>query len=144
MTSAFGRMSQRINFHHDRSRIILPVLILEPSPSASFEGHRGFALLDTGSTTTGVTKRVAKSLGLVGRGKRPLGSAQAEGQAERYLFRIGVHGDEDAPTLPYVFDDVIGFELVDSFRFDALIGMDIIGQCDLEVYRGGLGAIVVG
>jgi hypothetical protein len=101
-------------------------------------------LLDTGSTATGVTRRVARSMGLIGRGKRPIGSAQGEGQAERYLFRVGVHGAEDAPTLPYVFDDVIGFELVDSFRFDALIGMDILSQCDLEFWRDGSGVLVVG
>jgi len=137
-------MSQRIDFRHDGSRIILPVLILEPSPSASFEGRRGLALLDTGATATGVKKSVARALGLISRGKKPLGSAHGEGQAERYLFRIGVHGDEGFPTLPYVFDDVIGFELVDSFRFDALIGMDIIRQCDLEVRRGGSGSLIVG
>lgn len=137
-------MSQRIDFRHDGCRIVLPVLILEPSPSASFEGHRGFALLDTGSTATGVTRRVAKAMGLVGRGKRPIGSAQGEGQAERYVFRVGVHGDDDAPTLPYVFDDVIGFELVDSFRFDALIGMDILRLCDFEFRRDGSGMLVVG
>ena len=137
-------MSQRIEFRHDGCRIVLPILILEPSPSASFEGYRGFALLDTGSTATGVTRRVARAMGLIGRGKRPIGSAQGEGQAERYLFRIGVHGDATAPTLPYVFDDVIGFELVDSFRFDALIGMGIIKQCDLECRRDGCGTLIVG
>jgi hypothetical protein len=137
-------MSQRIDLRHDGSRIVLPVLILEPSPSVSFEGHRGFALLDTGSTATGVTKRIANQMCLVGRGKRPIGSAQGEGQAERYLFRIGVHGDGGSPTLPYVFDDVIGFELVDSFRFDALIGMDILKQCDLELRRDGSGILIVG
>ena len=137
-------MSQRIDLRHDGSRIVLPVLILEPSPSVSFEGHRGFALLDTGSTATGVTKRIANQMSLVGRGKRPIGSAQGEGQAERYLFRIGVHGDGVSPTLPYVFDHVIGFELVDSFRFDALIGMDILKQCDLELRRDGSGILIVG
>jgi len=83
-------------------------------------------------------------MGLVGRGKRPIGSAQGEGQAERYLFRVGIHGDADAPTLPFIFDDVIGFELVDSFRFDALIGMDILRQCDLEIRRDSSGVLVVG
>jgi len=137
-------MSQRIDFRHDGCRIVLPVLILEPSPSVSFEGHTGMALIDTGSTATGLTRRVAKALGLVARGKRPLGSAQGEGQAERYLFRVGLHGDAETPTLPYVFDDVIGFELVDSFRFDALIGIDILRQCDLELRRDGRGVLLVG
>ncbi|MGI8932422.1 MAG: hypothetical protein ACR2FK_08605, partial [Sphingomicrobium sp.] len=50
-------------------------------------------------------------------------------------FRVGLHGDGHTPTLPYVFDDVIGFELADSFRFDALIGMDILRQCGFEMFR---------
>jgi hypothetical protein len=136
-------MSQRISFRHDGCRIVLPIIILEPSPPVSFEGHRGFALIDTGSTATGVTKRVAKAMGLVGRGKRPIVSAQGEGQAERYLFRVGAHGAGESPTLPYVFEDVIGFELVDSFRFDALVGMDILSRCDLEIYRDGSGVLSV-
>ncbi|MEA3002472.1 MAG: hypothetical protein QOH81_1260 [Sphingomonadales bacterium] len=97
------------------------------------------ALVDTRSTISGITRRVAEQLGLVGRGKRPLSSAQGEGQAERYLFRVGLvpAGEGGIPAFPYVFDEVMGFELTNSFQFDALLGMDILGQCDLELYRDG-------
>ncbi|MES2002819.1 MAG: aspartyl protease family protein [Pseudomonadota bacterium] len=131
-------MSQRIECRHEGLRVTVPVLILNPSPSTSFDGVQGRALLDTGSTTTGITTRLAHQLGLVARGKKPIGSAQGEGQAERYLFRVGLHGEGKTPTLPYVFDDVIGFELVNSFRFEALIGMDVISQCNLEMTRNGI------
>jgi hypothetical protein len=68
-----------------------------------------------------------------------LSSAQGEGQAERYLFRVGLapSAEEDVPNFPYVFDEVMGFELTNSFQFDALLGMDILSQCDLELRRGG-------
>ncbi len=77
---------------------------------------------------------------LARRGKRPIGSAQGEGQAERYLFRVGLHeGTSESlnPGFPFVFEDVIGFELTDSFLFDALIGMDILSQCELRTERSG-------
>ena len=130
-------MSHRIEWRNDGRRILLPVVILAPTPSTDLTGFEGLALLDTGSTTSGVTARVAGSLGLAKRGKRPLGSAQGEGQAERYLFRIGVQPNTEAPVFPFVFDDIIGFELSDSFQFEALLGMDILRQCDFAMSRTG-------
>lgn len=93
------------------------------------------ALIDTGSSVSGVASKLAESLGLVGLGKRPLKSAQGEGQVERYAFRIGLKPEN--PGFPFVFEEVIGIELTDAFEFTALIGMDILGQCDLTLQRGG-------
>jgi hypothetical protein len=42
----------------------------------------------------------------------------------------------DAPTFPYIFEEVGGFELFDSFAFDVLLGMDILRQCELLISRG--------
>lgn len=97
------------------------------------------ALVDTGATASGVTGRVIDALGLDRLGKRPLGSAQGEGQAERCSFRIALFPTDAlaAPTFPYIFEPVIGFELANSFTFDALIGMDILRQCDLTMDRSG-------
>jgi len=102
-------------------------------------GIDGTALIDTGSTTSGVTGRVIDKLHLHRRGKRPLGSAQGEGQAERCSFRIGLISTQGAltPAFPFVFDEVIGFELSNSFTFEALIGMDVLSQCDLSMDRFG-------
>ena len=95
------------------------------------------ALVDTGSTTTGITPRVARRLDLAPRGKRPIGSIQGEGQAERYIFRLGLPLPESEPSFPYVFDDVEGFELRDGFEPDALLGMDILRRCDFTMSRSG-------
>ena len=130
-------MSHCIEWRHDGRRILLPVIILAPEPFTHLAGHEGQALLDTGSTTSGVTPRVAQALRLRKRGKRPLGSAQGEGQAERYLFRVGLPIPSDGPAFPFLFEDVSGFELADSFQFEALIGMDILRQCDFAMDRPG-------
>jgi predicted aspartyl protease len=102
------------------------------------------ALLDTGSTTSAITPRIAKELGLRQLGKRPLGSAQGLGQAERYLFRIRLRTPADVPTFPFLFDEVSGFELSDSFQLDALIGMDILKQCDFSMSRTGTCTLTFG
>ena len=85
-------MSLGIERRHDGRRIILPVTILRPTPATDLSGYGGMAPVDTGATTSGITPRVARSLGLAPRGKRPLGSAQGEGQAERYLSHRAVAG----------------------------------------------------
>lgn len=137
-------MSQSIDWRHDGRKVILPVVILPPMPSADLTGVDAVALLDTGSTTSGITPRIAHALGLQKRGKRPIGSAQGEGQAERYLFRIGLRPLSDQPSFPFLFDDVSGFELADSFQLAALIGMDILRQCDFSIDRDGSCRLVFG
>lgn len=126
-------MLHRIDWRHDGRRIVLPILILRPDPSRDLSGFQAEALIDTGSTTSGITPRVAEFLDLPKRGKRPLGSAQGEGQAERYLFRIALPLAGEIPNLPFVFDDVSGFELASSFVLDALVGMDILRQCGFSI-----------
>ena len=126
---------------NDRRRITLPVLVLKPEPVTDLNGCPAIALLDTGATTSGITPKIVTALGLYGMGKRPIGSAQGDGQAERYLFRIGLHSsaqqDDNAPMLPFVFEAVMGFALNGSFRFDMLLGMDILSQCDFRMNRSG-------
>ena len=131
-------MSRSIEWRHDNRRLVIPVILIEPGPIVGFSGYRGTALVDTGSTTSAITPRVVKELTLQQLGKRPLGSAQGEGQAERYLFRIAFDPPGAiVPEFPFLFEEIIGFELTDSFQFDALIGMDILRQCDLVIRRDG-------
>ena len=95
------------------------------------------ALIDTGSSISGIAARLSDLLSLTGLGKRPLKSAQGEGQVERYAFRLGIPPSESGgePTFPFVFDEVIGIELTNAFEFTALIGMDLLGQCDFSTDR---------
>lgn len=132
-------MPRTIEWRHDGRRIVVPVTIYPPLTGAMFEGVAGAALIDTGSTTTGVKASVAQQLGLRSIGKRLVSTVGGEKQIDRYIFRIGLDGgaaNNDAPTFPYIFEDVDGFELLESFSFDALLGMDILRQCELLIAPG--------
>jgi hypothetical protein len=54
---------------------------------------------------------------------------------ERYLFRVGL-SIEGSPV-PFVFEEIIGFELKNASSFDVLLGMDVLGQCDFSMTRDG-------
>ena len=138
-------MSRVIEWRHDGRRLIIPLIIQAPEPLFSVDGYNGIALVDTGATISAVTPRVVRTLQLPQLGKRPLASAQGEGQAERYLFRFALQANRvHAPSFPFVFEEVVGFELTDSFQFDALIGMDILSQCDFEMLRNGICRLTFG
>ena len=109
------------------------MLLLGPSAGGPVDNREGTALVDTGSTTSGIRTSLARALQLQPRGKRPMSGIGGEQQIERYIFRIGLLGS----GLPYIFDDLIGFELRESFAFDALIGMDLLRQCDMTIGRDG-------
>jgi hypothetical protein len=132
-------MSRRIDWRRFQSRILLPALVLRPFPVTDHSGIEATALIDTGSSVSGVSVALAQSLQLVGLGKRPIKSAQGESQVERYAFRVGFRPDsrDGAPNFPFVFEEVIGIELTNAFEFTALIGMDILGQCDFTTRRSG-------
>ena len=129
-----------IEWQREPRRVLVPAIILAPYPVTDLAGSEAMALLDTGSSVSGVALRVAEKLSLTRLGKRPLTSAQGQGQVERYAFRVGLRvdsGSPASPTFPYVFEEVIGIELTNAFEFDALLGMDILGQCDFEMLRDG-------
>jgi hypothetical protein len=128
-----------IEWRREKRRILLPVLILAPFPVTELIGVDAMALVDTGSSVSGLSAKLAEDLQLSRLGKRPLTSAQGEGQVERYAFRVGLrpHRADENPTFPFVFAEVIGIELTNAFAFNALLGMDILGQCDFSSMRNG-------
>lgn len=132
-------MPQSIEWRHDGRRLIVPVRILSPYPITDLSGVDARALIDTGSTVSGIAARLARRLQLKRRGKRPVGSLRGEEQIERYLFRVAfeVGNLEGSPSFPFVFSEIEGIELVDTFSLDALIGIDILRQCNLSMKRDG-------
>lgn len=134
----------RIEWRHDRRRIVLPVSIMRPE-TADMTRVTVTALVDTGASTSGITKSVAEQLDLAPAGKRPLLSARAIVQVERYLFRIGIESPSgtDSPAFPFVFDVTLGFELGSDLsvdptrRIDAVVGMDVLSECDFSIDRTG-------
>jgi hypothetical protein len=132
-------MSHRIDWQREKRRILLPISVLAPYPITNLTGVDAKALTDTGSSVSGISSAIAHKLGLAGLGKRPLKSAQGEGQVERYAFRVALPLAEHTGSshLPFVFQEVIGIELSGTLEFDSLLGMDILGQCDLHIERTG-------
>jgi predicted aspartyl protease len=124
-----------LSWRREPRRIIFQAAILAPAPAANLTSLAATALLDTGATTSGVKREIASRLRLPELGKRPLGSAHGEAQVERFLFRIGFQ--VEGAQLPFVFEEVSGFELKDGLAFDALIGMDVLNRCDFSMERTG-------
>ena len=128
-------MSHHIEWRREHRRILLPIVVLAPFPVTDLTGVDATALIDTGSSVSGIAEGLAQTLGLSGLGKRPLKSAQGEGQVERYAFRVGLKPSSSMNAFPFVFEEVIGIELTNAFEFNALIGMDILRQCDFRSNR---------
>lgn len=127
-------MSHSLEWRRERSRILVDVVILRPDPPSDLTSLSVRALLDTGATTSGVSRSVAERLGLPSVGKRPVGTAGGLILVDRYLFRIGF---ATAGGLPFIFDEIAGFELVEMTNFEAVLGMDVLGRCDFEMRRDG-------
>jgi hypothetical protein len=137
-------MSQ-INWLHDGRRITLPVRILRADNPFDLTFLDAVALVDTGATVSGIDESFAEKLGLEPLGKRPLQSAHGLGHTERFMFRIGLMPDgSDQMSLPFIFDASYGFGLRGSEHFTALIGMDILRQCDFSIDRHGRCRLVFG
>jgi hypothetical protein len=128
-----------LRWTRERHRILLPVQILPPFPVSVLTGVDATALVDTGSSISGIALGLAEKLGLRRLGKLPLKSAQGLGQVERYAFRVGlrVGGADQSPSFPFVFDELVGIELTNTFEFNALIGMDVLNRCDFSMERTG-------
>lgn len=127
-------MSQSVEWRRERSRILVDVLILRPDPPSDLTSLSVRALLDTGATTSGVSRRIAEHLGLPSVGKRPVGTAGGLILVDRYLFRVGF---ATQGGLPFIFDEIAGFELVEMTNFEAVLGMDVLGRCDFTMRRDG-------
>jgi hypothetical protein len=128
-----------IDLRRDGRRILVPIVFLRAEPF-DFTEVKAMALLDTGATTSGISAAAATELGLPPRGKKALISARGVDLVERFSFRIGIHTDADdfdEPKLPFVFAETLGFEITPGSTYDALLGMDVISQCDLTLDRYG-------
>lgn len=135
----------RIDWRHDRQRLLLPVVVLAPlnapNPNLSV---RTIGLLDTGATATGIRADLAQELMVPPRGQR-VHTANGMLMASEYLLRIGfVCGDHSDPSFvadqqqPYVLDEqILGFELQRGFSYPLLMGMDSLGAGDLTISRDG-------
>jgi predicted aspartyl protease len=137
-----------ISFRHDRRQIIIPIAILTPDePGTSQRFHRSFGLIDTGASSSGISRRIAEELALPRRGKTVITTPAGEHVARLYRMGVGVYpgdaADDGAVAAhPYVLPfELIGIECSPGAAFDVLIGMDLIGRSELHVRSDGSGSI---
>ena len=74
-------------------------------------------------------------------GRRPVLGVSGVNLHTYHLFRIGfeVTRQDGAPSYPYFVEPTIeGISWTDEASADVLIGMDVIGLCDLAINRNGM------
>lgn len=133
-----------IRWRHPGQRLILPVAVL---PSLAAPNAHAMdvveALVDTGATGTGLRPDVAERLGIPGRGRRRVLTANGDILVAEYRVRLGFYpgifdGPAEAPaaTMPHVLElGLLVHALRDQFTYPLLIGMDVLSHCDLELRR---------
>lgn len=99
------------------------------------------ALVDTGATGTGIRPDVTARLGVAGRGRRLVATANGDLLVPEYRVRVGFYpgrfdGPAEAGGMPTVLEfGLQAHALRDNFTYPMLIGMDILSQCDLTMRR---------
>lgn len=122
---------------HDGRRINLDIEVLGSASPTDLTSVRAKALLDTGATASAITPRIVDRLGLHSIGKRPVMVATEQRLVDFYVFRLGVRPEDATSPLPYIFAETVGFQISQTHDFEVLLGMDVLGQCDLSVIRDG-------
>ena len=132
-----------IRWRHNGRNILLPIAVLRPGASLDLTHIDVMALVDTGATTSAISLPTVKSLGLISHTKKLLKSAHGEDVVPYYVFRVGLFADIDpqqedsVPILPFVFAESEGFACQAGTDFQAILGMDVLSQCDFSIDRLG-------
>jgi hypothetical protein len=126
-------------------RLILQIAIAPSDPNEAAPGfpvrfEQCNGLIDTGASRSAVSARLVRLLSLPTVGKRAIASARSENMHNLHMIRMGLYlpTNNSAPAYPYFLDGV--FEVIDWADhpwFDVLIGMDVIGLCNLAILRTG-------
>lgn len=119
-----------------KAPVIVPGVQPVPlAPAMAVTALRG--LIDTGAQVTCIARSVARNIGLRPRGKARLGNVSTIEVHNQLRFVVGALYDDNDTRGHVWFDEVVGVDFKDNDDFDVLIGMDLIGQGDLIVRRGG-------
>lgn len=133
--------------HHGRT-ITLSAAVLKSDNPQDITYVNAIALLDTGASSCGLSPDIIKKLDLKSIGKDPLIVATEVRLVDYYIFRIGLFEDKhltfDNNIIPYVFAETKGFAISKKDNFDMVLGMDVLSQCDFEMYRNGSWTLTFG
>lgn len=121
---------------------MLPVAVLPSlvAPNATaMEIVEG--LVDTGATGTGLRPDVAERLGIVGRGRRRVLTANGDMLVPEFRVRLGFFPgrfDGAAEVAPASFPHVLDFgllvhALLPNFVYPILIGMDVLRRIEIHM-----------
>ena len=119
---------------------------VEPSTSTlQVPIHEYRALIDTGAQRTCLCRNVIGQEGLRHHSKIPI--QNVHGMERHYLFwvrvgfvceRVNSRQDSDGSAAYYGLPEPIEvIDIANNYRFDAIIGMDLISRCDLTIERAG-------
>jgi len=114
-------------------------------PGDQFDLHMFKALVDTGATTTCITKTAADKVGLLPVGKVPVQGVSGVSFHDTYVFKVAfafeaIGTEPDMPVASVqIFDFPIeGADLnLEQSQFDVLLGMDIISRGSLKIDGDG-------
>jgi predicted aspartyl protease len=126
------RLRVSISLHHSVAQRLLDAGTPVPAPVT------GFALIDTGASTTSVDEESAKSLGLGSVGEAQVASA-SERSTVRNMYPVTI--EVEGLPLPISAPQAIGAELR-SQGLLVLIGRDVLQFCTL-FYNGLTGQITL-
>lgn len=130
-----------IKGEHRGRTITLPVVVLKSDNPQDLTHFMATALLDTGASSSGLAPNIINSLGLRSIGKNNLVVATELRPVDYYIFRIGLFevkpDDSQSNKLPFIFAETTGFKINSQHNFDMILGMDVLSQCDFQMYRTG-------
>jgi predicted aspartyl protease len=128
-----------VEFTHDRRQLIIPVAVFHPGAPHQIEKVN--ALIDTGATGIGIDQDLAVALGLPKMGKEIINTPTGTAVVRLYLAGLGLYpGDQtnNGMAMPHLLpDEFIMFQCAPGSAFSLLLGMPLIGRCELTVRRNG-------
>lgn len=144
---------RQIDWRHNRRQLFLPVAVM-PSAHAPNAMHSVTvkALIDTGATRSGLHKDLVDQLALPKRDRAPVQTANGTMIVDLHQVRLGFWQttlDHDlhsisSTTMPFILDRLFLIHALGAdFSHQMLIGMDVIGMCDLTIRSDGVARLVL-
>ena len=124
-------------------QLLVTILVSKFGPLESFQPVAVEALIDTGATRSGVCPSVVDQLELPQIGTVPLESATDDRLVPLFFCWMAIDPSITEPSRelgapsPHFFGAMEALGLRQSRSFEAILGMDVLSQCDLHLERSG-------
>lgn len=122
----FGlQVAVQIGFHPVVTKAMTDAGVVVPAPAV------GNGIIDTGATITAIDLKCAKELGLAPMGTRMVGTASGPKEYPTFAFSVQIATNLRFDCVPGMGCELSGQGII------ALIGMDLISRCVLNVNAPG-------